>query len=128
MKKGTTDHDVLKQYAILIDKAAAILVCNYSSLNLGISLGFAGRNQIASDNNVFKARRGQVNELKELIGGKLAEESPADIAVRCEMINQLVELMLQEEIDEDDLVEFMDDWMEENMNVEAIDASHKQMA
>lgn len=66
--------------------------------------------------------------MKELIGGKLAEESPADIAVRCEMINQLVELMLQEEIDEDDLVEFMDDWMEENMNVEALDASHKQMA
>ena len=44
------------------------------------------------------------------------------------MINQLVELMLQEEIEEDDLVEFMDDWMEENINVEAADQSHKHMA
>ena len=43
MKKGTTDHDVLKQYAILINRAATILVCNYASLTLGIGLGWAGR-------------------------------------------------------------------------------------
>ena len=36
--------------------------------------------------------------------------------------------MLQEEIEEEDLVEFMDDWMALNMNVEAADSSHKYMA
>ena len=96
------------------------MVCNYSSLNIAINMGFAGRNHIASDLNQdqkFQARRGQVNELKALIGGDLLESAPADIAVRCELINILVELLLQEEIDVGDLVELLDDWMEEHFCV-----------
>mmetsp|Transcript_7345 Transcript_7345/g.10389 ORF Transcript_7345/g.10389 Transcript_7345/m.10389 type:complete len:163 (+) Transcript_7345:369-857(+) len=44
------------------------------------------------------------------------------------MINMLVEMMLQEEIEKGDLVEFMDDWMEENFNVIPDEQSHQDMA
>lgn len=51
MKAGTTDATVERQYEAGVRDAASILVCNYSALNMAISMGFAGRQQIASDRN-----------------------------------------------------------------------------
>ena len=57
---GLTDNDIDRQYEKCIREAAGITVCNYAGLNMAISLGFAGRNDIASDanNDKFSAKRG----------------------------------------------------------------------
>ena len=60
-------------------EAVSITICNYSSLNMAINMGFAARNQIASDKNMeekFQARTGQVTILKDLIGGDLLNAAP----------------------------------------------------
>lgn len=48
-KEGTSFLQVQLQYEAAIREAISILICNYSSLNMAIELGFAGRKQIASD-------------------------------------------------------------------------------
>ena len=62
----------------MIHVAVCIMICNYSSLNLAIDMGFSGRKQIASDlaNDKFLARTGQVSQLKELIGGHILNAKP----------------------------------------------------
>ena len=128
-RRGISDSDVQRQYERGIREAASITVCNYSSLNMAINMGFAGRKHIASDDNQarFSAKYGQVNQLKELIGGELLSATPADISIRAELINILVELMMSEEIESSDLVDCLDDWMEENFNVLADEISHQQI-
>ena len=50
---------------------------------MAIDLGFAGRKQIASDQNEYIAPKGKVTYLKQLIGGRIiANASPTDIAMR----------------------------------------------
>ena len=129
-KAGTTNNTVLRQYAQLIEKAATILICNYSSLNYAINMGFAARKQVASDLNddAFAARRGQVNEVKALIGGDLLEQPPQSIAARCQLINMLLQLLMDEDIEKQDLIELLDDHMEEHFNVVADDQSHRDIA
>ena len=61
-KKGITDDDVVEQYESLIKIAVSVMICNYTALNLALDMGFAARNQIASDKEVdrFQAKKGQV--------------------------------------------------------------------
>ena len=41
-----TDKDLLfKKYEELVTEAASILICNYSSLNMAIEMGFSGSNK-----------------------------------------------------------------------------------
>ena len=63
---------------------------------MAISLGFAARNQIASDynNERFAAKTGQVNLLRQYIGGSLLDASPSEVTIRITLINILVELLL----------------------------------
>ena len=60
MKKGTSFMQIQLQYEAAVREAASILVCNYSSLNMAIDMGFAGRKQVASDQNTgsFSTRTG----------------------------------------------------------------------
>lgn len=96
---------------------------------MAIDMGFAGRKQIASDSNsAFSTRTGQVNQLKQLVGGGVVNDSPANLAIRITLINMLVHLMLQDEIDKHDLEDCMDDFMEEHFNTIADESSHKEMA
>ena len=92
-------------------------------------MGFAGRKQIASDaaNDRFSARKGQVNLLKQYIRGAMLDAYPADVTIRITLINILVELLMQEDIDENDLEDCLDDWMEENFSVLADENSHKEI-
>ena len=124
-----TDLEVGRQYEAAIREAASILMCNYSSLNMAISMGFSARHHIASDKNQdrFVAKRGQVTQLKNLIGGILADQPPPDITIRVHIINILVELLLQEEIEVQDLEDCLDDWMEENFNVLSDEDSNREI-
>ena len=111
---------VIRQYEKCMREAVSITICNYASLNMAVNMGFAARNQIASDINLedrFSARTGQVNLLKNLIGGELNNSSPADVTIRLQLINILMELLAAEEIEVKDLVDCLDDWMEENFSV-----------
>ena len=56
------------------------------------------------------------------------DANPADVTIRITLINILVELLMQEEIDENDLEDCLDDWMEENFSVLADENSHKEIA
>ena len=117
------------QYEAAIREAASILVCNYSSLNMAIDMGFSARKQIASDSNsAFQTRTGQVNQLKELVGAHILNAAPNDIAIRIHLINMLVALLVSDEIEVDDLEDCMDDFMEEHFNVLADEVSHREMA
>ena len=110
-------------------ECVSILICNYSSLNMAIDMGFAGRNQIASDaNSPFKTRTGQVNQLKELVGGRVCTDQPANVAIRIHLINMLVHLLLQDSVLKEDLEDLLDDFMEEHFNTIADESSHKEMA
>ena len=126
---GITQLDVQRHYERCCREAASIVVCNYAALNLAISMGFAGRKQIASDaaNDRFSARKGQVNLLKQYIGGAMLDANPADVTIRITLINIIVELLMQEDIDENDLEDCLDDWMEENFSVLADENSHKEI-
>jgi hypothetical protein len=96
---------------------------------MAIDMGFSARNQIASDSNsAFATRTGQVNQLKELAGGHILNAAPGDIAIRIQLINMLVTLLVSDEVDVDDLEDCMDDFMEEHFNVLADEVSHKEMA
>ena len=125
-KAGITYNMIEKQYAETIWKACAYVMCNYSSLTMAISMGFLGRNEIASDKNneKFKAKKGQINQLRDLVGGSLYEQSPLDIAIRVTIVNMLTNLLLSEEIMAIDLVDCLDDWMEENFSVLPDESSH----
>lgn len=80
------------QYEACIREAISILICNYSSLNMAIDMGFAGRKQIASDQNDFIAPKGKVTALKNLIGGKVITlAKPSDLAMRISVIECLVD-------------------------------------
>jgi len=48
------------QYEQAVREAVSILICNYSSLNMAIDLGFSGRKQIASDQNEYIAPKGKI--------------------------------------------------------------------
>ena len=39
-RDGITDEDVMEQYMELINVATSIAICNYSSLNIAIDMGF----------------------------------------------------------------------------------------
>lgn len=54
--------------------------------------------------------------------------APADFAMRVSLINMLAELLLSEDVDETDIIELLDDWMEENFSVETTDSSHTEIA
>ena len=96
---------------------------------MAIDMGFAGRNQIASDaNSPFKTRTGQVNQLKELVGGRVCTDQPANVAIRIHLINMLVHLLLQDSVLKEDLEDLLDDFMEEHFNTIADESSHKEMA
>lgn len=112
-------------------QAASILICHYASLNMAIDMGFAGRNQIASDANLeqtFVAKKGQVTQLKELVGGALLNQAPSDVAIRVHLVNMLVQLMLAEEIESNDIEELLDDFMEKHFSVLADETSHREIA
>ena len=83
-RPGLTNAAVERQYEQAVRDACSILVCNYSALTMAVNMGFAGRHHVASDKNQdrFQAQRGQVNEMKELVGGELLSAAPPDIAVR----------------------------------------------
>lgn len=67
--------------------------------------------------------------MKDLVGGLLfRNNAPADLAMRICLINMLTELLLSEEIDESDIIECLDDFMEENFSVETTDSSHTEIA
>ena len=53
---------------------------------------------------------------------------PGDIAKRIEIIEMLIDLMMAEEIEQQDIVDCLDDWMSDNFNVESDPHSHKEIA
>lgn len=63
-----------------------------------------------------------------MIGGELLEQTPDNIAIRCQLINMLIQLLLNEEIEKSDLVDLIDDWMEEHFSVIADEHSHEEIA
>lgn len=53
---------------------------------------------------------------------------PADVVIRIHLVNLLAELLMAEEIDPSDIIEFLDDWMEENFAVIPDENSHREIA
>jgi len=58
--------------------------------------------------------------MKELIGGDLLSACPADIAVRVQLVNILTDMLMEEQIEAAEIEECLDDWMEENFSVLAV--------
>lgn len=58
----------------------------------------------------------------------LASSSPQDIAMRVQIIECLVEVMVEEEVEVADIEECLDDFMETNFNTLSDEYSHTEMA
>jgi hypothetical protein len=128
-KEGISFMQIQMQYEACIREAASYLICNYSSLNMAIDMGFAGRKQIASDANEYVAGKGKVSQLKELIGGKIiTSAAPGDVAMRVQIIEMLVELLAADEVEVSDIEDCLDDFMEQNFNTLDDGESHTEMA
>ena len=63
-----------------------------------------------------------------MIGGNLLNAKADDIAKRIEIIEMLIDLMLAEDIEQQDIVDCLDDWMNFNFNIESDPDSHKEIA
>ena len=50
--------------------------------------------------------------MKELIGGKIENAPPEAVAIRIHVINMLVVLLSEDDIEEDDIEDCLDDFME----------------
>lgn len=58
----------------------------------------------------------------------LASSSPQDIAMRVQIIEELVELLTEEEVEVADIEECLDEFMENNFNTISDEFSHTEMA
>lgn len=64
-----------------------------------------------------------------MIGGRvIPNASPTDIAMRIQIIECLVELMSEEEVNANDVVDCLDEYMETNFNTLCDEFSHDEMA
>lgn len=111
--------DEIKQgYVKAMHLAVSILVCNYAGLNQAIDMGLDRKGL----HQHFTLPKVKMQYLAEQVGGPVLRKASMDnLAKRVLLVEALCELMMADTIEAQDIEDCIDDYMEMNFDVNAVE-------